>query len=245
MSTYQDSFCKKLKAFQNKLYNKHIQLSGTSLTGIAVNLTIDKYHNNKVLIDSFETIDIMFNFPNNEIPTSLSNNSSENGNNVLHMYDILPITCNIKTDDYKTKNIKLGSIILYRIQNFDDSYQVIPFQIIDATSKGNPSGVITYAEFVVAPVTTQNIINDDNFKDLLEYYRVNGTITNYELSNDNDILSNDIASDEVNDSSDDTTKVELENELSTLIKQLSTCDMSEYKTLKNKISSIKEQLESM
>lgn len=109
-------------------------------------------------------------FPDDDIPTSTmdSNSSSQTQSNVLHMYDILPISAYFKNEDIKKYNIRKDSVILLKLRNFDDTFQILKLQITDSVSKGNVSSGVYHHNFVVAPITSYQLLNDDEFVSLVE-----------------------------------------------------------------------------
>src|SRR5574344_1523582 len=157
MPSYQDTLARAMLAYQNKLMDFNVEITGTKVTTVLLEIEEDKYHNEGITIKSNSEITCIFNFPNNEIPVSMSSaqdNTASDSTNVLHLYDILPITCFFKTSDLQSLSVIKGSVVLYKIKMIDGNFQVIPFQITDAVAKGNPSSAILWQEFTVAPVTS-------------------------------------------------------------------------------------------
>lgn len=168
--TVQDCIARKLWKFQRKMEDTHIRISGTQCQCAIVEVTYDKYNNTDQQVGVSGYVDVMMDFPMDEIPTSdMSSNSTESSNsNVLHMYDILPITANFRNEDIIKYEIKRDTIILVRLRNFDETFQVLKLQITDAVSKGNISSGVYYSQFVVAPVVSHQILNDPTFQSIVE-----------------------------------------------------------------------------
>jgi hypothetical protein len=91
------------------------------------------------------------------------------------MYDLLPISAYFKSEDIKKYNIRKDSVILLKLRMFDDSFQILKLQIVDAVSKGDASSGTYHHNFVVAPITSYELLNDVEFKSLIEEAeRMNG-----------------------------------------------------------------------
>ena len=201
--TINDRIGRKLKRVQNRLYDTRIKISGTSCNTVLLNISVDKYKNTEISIDNYYDLECMFEFPNDEIPTSLTNEQNNQGSSVLHMYDILPISCFIKHEDVINKHIKIGSVILYRIMNFDDTYQVIPFQILDSTSKGNPSSAIIWNQFIVASTISYQLDNEEYYQQIFEYYKEHGNLDGFEIEDvENEDSTDDVINDEESSNND-------------------------------------------
>lgn len=172
--TMQDTIGRKLYRMQNKLMDFHVQVTGTQVDTILIEIVEDRYHNESVEIKQSFDITCVISFPNDEIPVSMNSkndNMSEGNSNVLHLYDILPITCFFKTSDLQKLNVIKGSVILYKIKAIDGSFQVMPLQITDAVAKGNPSSAIIWQEFTVAPVTNYELTNSEEYRNIVEEFK--------------------------------------------------------------------------
>lgn len=208
--TINDRIGRKLKNMQNRLYDTRIKISGVSCNTVLLNISIDKYKNTEIIIDNYYDLECMLDFPNDEIPTSLTNTQDNQGSSVLHMYDLLPISCFIKHKDVVDKHIKIGSVILYRIMNFDDTYQVIPFQILDVVGKGNPSSAIIWNQFTVAPTVSYQLDNEEYYQQIYEYYQEHGNLNGFKIedieeeipnkdNNENDVENEESSDEDISD----------------------------------------------
>lgn len=166
----QDCISRKLWNFKRKMQDNFIFVGGTKCTCVVINVTYDKYDNTIQSVNSSDLIEVLMDFPNNDIPTSTmsSNSSFESQSNVLHMYDILPITAYFKNEDIIKYNIRRDSIILIKLRNFDNSFQVLKLQITDSISQGDISSGTYHHNFVVAPITSYEILNDSTFNSIVE-----------------------------------------------------------------------------
>ena len=168
--TVQDCLARKLWKFNRKMEDNFINISGTRCRCAIINVEFDKYNNTCQGVDLSGFANVVMDFPDDDIPTSTmnSNSSSETQSNVLHMYDILPISAYFKNEDIIKYNIRKDSIILLKLRNFDESFQILKLQITDSISKGNVSSGVYHHNFVVAPITSYQLLNDDNFVSLVE-----------------------------------------------------------------------------
>ena len=168
--TIQDCIARKLWRFTRKMEDNFIRVSGTQCHCAVIDVECDKYNNTYQTINLSGYVDIMLEFPMDEIPTSTmdSNNSSNTQSNVLHMYDILPINAYFKSEDIVKYNIRRDSVIVFKLKNFDDTFQIIKLQITDAVSKGNASSGVYAHNFVVAPITSHQLLNEPEFKSIIE-----------------------------------------------------------------------------
>lgn len=168
--TFQDCIARKMWKFTRKMEDNFIRISGTQCHCAVVDVDYDKYNNTYQTVELSGFIDVLMDFPNDEIPTSTqdTNSSSDTQSNVLHMYDILPINAYFKNEDIVKYNIRRDSVILFKLKNFDDTFQIIKLQITDAVSKGNVSSGVYAHNFVVAPITSYQLLNDSEFKAIIE-----------------------------------------------------------------------------
>ena len=168
--TVQDCIARKLWKFTRKMEDNFIRISGTQCHCAVIDVEFDKYQNSYQIVRLSDYVDALLDFPMDEIPTSSmnSNDSSNTQSNVLHMYDILPISAYFRNEDIKKYNIRKDSVILLKLRNFDDTFQILKFQITDSVSKGNVSSGVYHHNFVVAPITSYQLLNDNEFISLVE-----------------------------------------------------------------------------
>lgn len=167
--TIQDCIARKLWRYTRKLEDKHIQISGTQCHCVLIDVQYDKYNNTYQTVRLSNYIDVLMEFPMDEIPTSDmdSNNTSNAQSNVLHMYDILPINAYFKSEDVVKYNIRRDCVIVFKLRQFDDTFRTIKLQICDAVSKGNASSGVYAHNFIVAPITSSQLLNDEEFKSII------------------------------------------------------------------------------
>jgi hypothetical protein len=170
MKSIQDCIGRKLWKFKRRMEDAFIDVSGTKCRSAIINVEYDKYNNTYQNIALSGFVNVVMDFPNDDIPTSTmsDNSSSATNTNVIHMYDILPISAYFKNEDIVKYNIRRDSIILLKLRNFDDSFQILNFQITDAISKGNVSSGVYFHNFIVAPITSYQLLNDADFMSLVE-----------------------------------------------------------------------------
>lgn len=147
-----------------------INVSGTKCRCAVIDVVMDKYQNTCQSVSFSGFANVVMDFPDNDIPTSTMNTNSsvDSQSNVLHMYDILPISAYFKNEDIIKYNIRKDSVILLKLRNFDDSFQILKLQITDAISKGDASSGTYHHNFVVAPITSYELLNDKEFNSLVE-----------------------------------------------------------------------------
>lgn len=168
--TIQDCIARKMWKFTRRLEDQFIRVSGTQCHCALIDVQYDKYNNTVQSVRLSDYVDALLDFPMDEIPTSSmnSNNTSNAQSNVLHMYDILPINAYFKSEDVVKYNIRRDSVIIFKLKNFDDTFQIIKLQITDAVSKGNISSGVYAHNFVVAPITSYELLNNTEFKSMIE-----------------------------------------------------------------------------
>ena len=168
--TIQDCLARRLWKFQRKMEDNFIDVCGTKCRCAIIEVEFEKYQNTyqNVNLSGFTTV--VMDFPDDDIPTSTmnSNSSSLSQSNVLHMYDILPISAYFKNEDISKYNLRKDSVILLKLRNFDETFQILKLQITDSVSKGNVSSGVYHHNFTVAPITSYQLLNDDNFVALVE-----------------------------------------------------------------------------
>ena len=168
--TVQDCIARKMWKFTRKMEDNFIRISGTQCHCAIVDVQYDKYNNTCQSVELSGFIDVLMDFPNDEIPTSTqdTNSSADTQSNVLHMYDILPINAYFKSEDIVKYNIRRDSVIIFKLRNFDDTFQIIKLQITDAVSKGNVSSGVYAHNFIVAPITSYQLLDDPEFNAIIE-----------------------------------------------------------------------------
>ena len=168
--TVQDCIARKMWKFTRKMEDNFIRISGTQCHCAVIDVEFDKYQNSYQTVRLSDYVDALLDFPMDEIPTSSmnSNDSSNTQSNVLHMYDILPITAYFKSEDVIKYNLRLDSVIVFKLRNFDDTFQTIKLQIVDTVSKGNTSSGVYAHSFIVAPITSSQLLNEPEFKSIID-----------------------------------------------------------------------------
>lgn len=175
--TSQDKLTRALYKMQLKLYDVKTEVTGTQCDSLLLEINSDKYGNEEVLISQYFELVAVFNFPEDEIPVSLSstqNNQNPESTNVLHLYDIVPISCFVKSEDLQKLQIIIGSVILYKIKLMDGNFQIIPFQIIDCVAKGNQSAIL-WQQLTVAPLLNYELLNNETYKQIVEDFKNKNT----------------------------------------------------------------------
>ena len=167
--TVQDCIARKMWKFTRRMEDQFIRISGTQCHCAVIDVEFDKYQNSYQTVRLSDYVDALLDFPMDEIPTSSmnSNDSSNIQSNVLHMYDILPITAYFKSEDVIKYNLRLDSVIVFKLRNFDDTFQTIKLQIVDTVSKGNTSSGVYAHSFIVAPITSSQLLNEPEFKSII------------------------------------------------------------------------------
>lgn len=170
MRSVQDCLARRLWKFNRKMEDNFIRISGTRCRCALINVVFDKYQNTYQNVELSGFVDVVMDFPENDIPTSTMNSNDSNitQSNVIHMYDLLPISAYFKNEDIKKYNIRKDSVIILKLRNFDDSFQVLKLQITDAVSKGNASSGVYHHNFIVAPITSYELQNDLEFQSIVE-----------------------------------------------------------------------------
>lgn len=173
--TVQDCIARKLWKFTRRMEDNFIKISGTQCRCAIIDVQYDKYNNTYQTVGLNGYVDVLMDFPEDEIPTSDmdSNNTASPQSNVLHMYDILPINAYFKSEDIVKYNIRRDTVIVFKLKQFDDTFRVIKLQICDAVSKGNASSGVYAHNFIVAPITSYQLLNDDEFKSIIEELKNN------------------------------------------------------------------------
>ena len=167
--TVQDCIARKMWKFTRRMEDQFIRISGTQCHCAIIDVQFDKYQNSYQTVRLSDYVDVLLDFPMDEIPTSSmnSNDSSNIQSNVLHMYDVLPIIAYFKSEDVIKYNIRLDSVIVFKLRNFDNTFQTIKLQIVDTVSKGNTSSGVYAHSFIVAPITSSQLLNEPEFKSIV------------------------------------------------------------------------------
>ncbi|MGD9678153.1 MAG: hypothetical protein AB7V16_07290 [Vulcanibacillus sp.] len=157
-------------ALQKRLNDINVETLGTkSSNTFLIDLIKDKYKNKSLTIKDYREISIYVNFPGEEIPTpNMGTNNNQTSNNVLHLYDILPITARVKFSD----NVKTGNIFLYKIKQPDGSFHVLIMEFLSVISKATRVGVVVQ-DWVVAPITDHALTQLPEFQTILNQYKNN------------------------------------------------------------------------
>jgi hypothetical protein len=171
IQSIQDAIYRKLSYVQNKITDTLIQILGTGADCFQIILDEDKYKNKEYKITGYNSIYALIAFPDNEVPVGYSTNQNEQSSQVLHMYDLLPITCHFKNEDMQTKEIRKGNILLYKIKMADATFQVLPLEIIDLVAKATVSNIVWVQWNLALPTNFA-------FLQSLEYQRIVETFKN-------------------------------------------------------------------
>ena len=168
MLTANEKIQRAISYMQLKLHDASIQLLGTGGTHTyLIKLKQDMYQNKEYEILDYKSVFCRINFPGNEIPVmTLGTDVNTTSNNVLHMYDILPITAHFRFED----DVKTGNIILYKIKMGSGAFQVTPLEVLAPVATATQTNVVLQ-EFNVAPVTNGELLNLTIFKSLVEKFR--------------------------------------------------------------------------
>lgn len=166
MPTPQDRIQQAIYKIQHKLTDLNINVLGTSHDCLFIEVYEDKFKDSYTTLTSKGVIPIVIDFPNNEIPITDSSDTNTQATNTLHMYDTLPITAFFR----KIDNVKLKDIFLYKIKNIDDTFSIIPFQLVDRIGQGTKKAIVL-VQYTVAPLTDFGILNDLNYKTIVEEFK--------------------------------------------------------------------------
>ena len=166
MLSAQDKIQRATFRIQNKLHDLTIKVLGTGATSSFL-LTIeeDKFHNNATVITSYKNIYCKIIFPGDEIPVRPSSIATNRSNNVLALYDILPIEARFLISD----NVRIGDVVLYKIKLNDGSYQVLPLQVVDNIVKGNMANIVLQ-RYIVAPITDYVFLQNASYLSIVSTF---------------------------------------------------------------------------
>lgn len=156
-------------SLQRRLHDNLIEITGTKSTStFLIKMNQDKYQNKEYIIESYNPISVRIEFPGNEIPvgTMCTNKSSDN-NNILHLYDILPITCFTKFED----DVTVGNMILYKVKTANNKHQTLVLQFMSPIAQINRVAVV-YQEWVVVPVTDHAVLKNPALKQIINKYEI-------------------------------------------------------------------------
>ena len=170
--TIQDKIARKIFKYQNKLQSFNVKIKGTEIATCLLDIEEDKYGNTAMSLRAMAEVHCIFDFPMDEIPVSLSStnsNTDKNSTQVLHLFELLPISCWFRNDDISELNIKKGMILLYPIKLADQNIQVIEFQVIDLVAKANPNSGVLYSEYTVAPATNFAFRETEEYQNILNH----------------------------------------------------------------------------
>lgn len=171
--SYQSKLAKAFKDYQEQAQHFQIKMSGSEIKTVLISQVSDKYGNQQNTILTSQNITAIFEFPNDEIPTSFSSTqdtSLTSSAQTIHLYDIIPIQCYISNNDIRDFNVTKGSIIFYPIKMIDGNIDLTFFQVTDAVVKGNPNYSILWTAFTVAPITDFALRNDESFLNIVNTY---------------------------------------------------------------------------
>lgn len=155
---------------QLKLNDINVETLGVkSSNTFLIDLVRDKYNNRGYSVVDYKPISIYVNFPGEEIPTpNMGKNSNQESLNVLHLYDLLPITARVKFSD----NVKQGNVFLYKVKQPDNTFNVLILEFVALISKATRVGVVIQ-EWNVAPITDYALYNIPEVQRLIEDYKNN------------------------------------------------------------------------
>lgn len=154
-------------SIQKKLNNNNIKTLGATANTFLIDLVKDKYSNKGYTIKDYSPFAVYVQFPGEEIPTpNMGNNDNQTSNNVLHLYDVLPIIARCSFDF----PVKTGNVFLYKVKQPDDTYFTMVLEFISVISKATRVGVVSQ-EWIVAPITDYALYNLPEFTAILEQYK--------------------------------------------------------------------------
>ena len=149
----------------------NVKLIGSkAVSTVLLQITEDKYGDEDVEIIENSSIYCYINFPDNEVPMPQSGttNTTSNTSNVIHLYDIIPITANIPFDANAVK----GNVLLYKVKTGEGKYNVIPLQLLEAIGKGTMTDIV-YIEWNIAPITNWELANSSAYETIVENFTSN------------------------------------------------------------------------
>ena len=174
-SSIQSQLNKAFYDYNNRMQALKIELSGQKVTIAFIKETVDKYGNNSQTLGVAKDVHIVVDFPMNDIPTSFtsSNDNSSSTSSAFHMYDILPITAQIKNEDLLVLKSRVkGAVILYPLKSYDGNVNILQLQIVDINTKGNSNAIII-SELVLSPVTSWQLSESEAYQNLLAQVKEN------------------------------------------------------------------------
>jgi len=167
MLTPNEKIQRSFYALQKKMNDVNIKTLGATANTFLIDLIKDKYGNKGYTVKDYKPFAVYVQFPGEEIPTpNMGTNNNQTSNNVLHLYDILPIIARVPFDF----PVKIGNVFLYKIKQPDNSYFTMILEFVSVISKATRVGV-TVQEWVVAPITDHALYNLPEFKQILDEYK--------------------------------------------------------------------------
>jgi len=161
----QDTLQRALGSIQRKLFDMNVQVIGSGDThAVLLQITEDKYEDQTVEVIGNTDIYCRINFPGQEVPLPQTGDTNTTAsNNVLHLYDILPITGFFKFAD----NVKKGNVILYKQKIGEDQFDVMALQLLERIGRSSISDVV-YIEWNLAPITNWELANSTAYLNIVE-----------------------------------------------------------------------------
>lgn len=160
---------------QKKLNDILVRTQGQRVALLRLQYIQDKYFNvSQTMLAQMVTY-AMINFPNEEVPmsfltqnlnTSTSVVENTTSSNLVHAYDLLPITGRFLFADA----VQFKDIILFKLKMPDSSYQVIPLQLNHAIARATITDIIVQ-EWELAPPTDSTILTNATYKSIVNYFK--------------------------------------------------------------------------
>ena len=129
MRSIQDCLSRRLWKFKRKMEDNFINVSGTHCKCAIIDVIMDKYQNTCQSVNLSGFCDVVMDFPDDDIPTSTmnSNTSYNTQSNVIHMYDLLPISAYFKNEDIRHAFINIkrhngADTYAYILNVYEDFY---------------------------------------------------------------------------------------------------------------------------
>jgi hypothetical protein len=169
----QDKIQRAISALQIRLSSTMIKTLGTRASHcFFLSIEQDKYKNTATTIKEYGDISVVIVWPGNEIPMMLSNDitDSPEANMTPHLYDLLPIEMYIDPYDIKSRHIKKGDIILFKVKNIDDSWIVLPLQLVDMIGASTISNVVLI-KWNAAPTTSYQLSNMPEYQHVIQEFK--------------------------------------------------------------------------
>lgn len=160
---------------QRKLNDILVRTQGQRVALIRLSYVQDKYFNYSQSMLSQMVTYAMINFPNEEVPMnfltdsmpkSTSTQQTSTSTNLVHAYDLLPITGRFLFSD----NVQFKDIILFKLKMPNGDYQVIQLQLNDAIARATISDIIVQ-EWELAPPTDSTILTNSTYQAIVNYFK--------------------------------------------------------------------------